>query len=252
MSAIISRICGNDPGDRFPRDGFARRSATILGMQLLLIGWVAGWVASWIGYQGRTGAVATLLAAMVLAYDLGGKRTWLGPLLMGACRALNVLLGMSAGASFCVCRLRGRPADWSSRWPSVFTSPGSLGLRSEARISRRRHLLCGGSVMAMGILLLAFPPVRWGGNWVRQGQLTDAAVWPGLLLLLTLPVWRRVIVAIRRPAAEGVQAAVKQAILTLILLDAAICLVGVGPRAAVAVLSLLIPFLLLGRCVAST
>ncbi|MBL8880654.1 MAG: UbiA family prenyltransferase [Phycisphaerales bacterium] len=37
--------------------------------------------------------VAISLAAAILAYDLGGKRTAAGPLILGVCRFLNVLLG---------------------------------------------------------------------------------------------------------------------------------------------------------------
>ena len=44
---------------------------------------------------GGPGVVATLLAATVSGYDAVLKRTPLGPLAMGACRTLNVLLGMS-------------------------------------------------------------------------------------------------------------------------------------------------------------
>src|SRR5579875_3646065 len=40
-------------------------------------------------------AVAAILAVCILAYDAGVKRTPLGPVLMGACRGLNVLMGMA-------------------------------------------------------------------------------------------------------------------------------------------------------------
>ena len=41
--------------------------------------------------------VALALAACVLGYDAGLKRTLLGPEVMGACRGLNLLLGLSQG-----------------------------------------------------------------------------------------------------------------------------------------------------------
>src|SRR5262249_39181553 len=50
--------------------------------------------------------VATILAGCVLAYDAGLKRTALGPEVMGACRALNVLLGMSQAPGL------GGPVAW--------------------------------------------------------------------------------------------------------------------------------------------
>ena len=81
---------------------------------------------------------------------------------------------------------------------------------------------------------------------------TDPRIWPLLLLLLTVPVWRRCASAIGQPSASRIQAAVKHAILTLILLDAAICLATVGHFGALAVLSLSLPFLVLGHWVYST
>ena len=39
--------------------------------------------------------MAAILALCILAYDAGLKHTWLGPVFMGACRGLNLLLGMS-------------------------------------------------------------------------------------------------------------------------------------------------------------
>src|SRR5262249_57282635 len=48
---------------------------------------------------GRTTlVVAVALAATIAAYDCGGKRIpVIGPLLMGACRALNLALGVASG-----------------------------------------------------------------------------------------------------------------------------------------------------------
>ena len=69
----------------------------------------------------RPGVVAALLAACILLYDAWLKRTPLGPLAMGGCRMLNVLLGMSAlGVPL--------PAEHGS-WPaaSAFTWPASRG-----------------------------------------------------------------------------------------------------------------------------
>ncbi|MGH4028897.1 SCO3242 family prenyltransferase [Actinomycetota bacterium Odt1-20B] len=44
-------------------------------------------------------AVATTLAATVWAYDLGLKRTWAGPVAMGAARGLDVVLGAAGTGS---------------------------------------------------------------------------------------------------------------------------------------------------------
>jgi 4-hydroxybenzoate polyprenyltransferase len=192
------------------------------------------------------------LAGCVLAYDLGGKRTVLGPPLMGACRSLNVLLGM-----VCTRELRA-PWDLPASWLGVAAGIGvyvagiTWFARQEAGISRRSHLLGATTVMACGILLLAGYAILDAADGSRALRWADPWIWPLLLLLLTVPVWRRCASAIGQPSAARIQAAVKHAILTLILLDAAICLATVGHFEALAVLSLSLPFLVLGHWIYST
>ena len=82
------------PSGRVPI-GPARR----LGFALLASGVVSGWAAGLLGEVAepwRVGGVATLLALLVVWYDATLKRTPFGPLAMGGCRLLNVLLGMTA------------------------------------------------------------------------------------------------------------------------------------------------------------
>ncbi len=49
---------------------------------------------------GAAALVAALLAAVILVYDFGARGPWLGPLLMGGCRGLSVLLGAVACGGF--------------------------------------------------------------------------------------------------------------------------------------------------------
>jgi hypothetical protein len=106
--------------------------------------------------------------------------------------------------------------------------------------------------MAAGIgLLMLYPTLNVSGG-AGGIHSRDPWVWPALLLLLTAPVLRRSLSAIAQPTPARIQAAVKPSIRTLILLDAAVCLAAVGPGPALAVLSLLIPFLALGKWVYST
>ena len=71
-------------------------AARRLGWRLLVLGVALGTGAVFFTGQLRPGVVAALLATVILLYDAWLKRTPLGPLAMGACRMLNVLLGMSA------------------------------------------------------------------------------------------------------------------------------------------------------------
>ena len=98
------------PGRPLPSGRVSRRFAAWLG--------VASWRSAWPGGAERLGGepvVAALLAACVLAYDAGLKHTVLGPQVMGACRGLNVLLGMSQAPDFGgPVGLAGRPGRWPS------------------------------------------------------------------------------------------------------------------------------------------
>ena len=46
-----------------------------------------------------SGVLAAVLALAILGYDAGLKHTRLGPEVMGACRGLNLLLGMTHAAA---------------------------------------------------------------------------------------------------------------------------------------------------------
>ena len=79
------------------------RTARRLGFGLLTLGVASGWLAGFLGLVPeaivwRAGVVASLLAINVVLYDGVLKRTVLGPVGMGICRFLNVLLGMAVAA----------------------------------------------------------------------------------------------------------------------------------------------------------
>ena len=230
-----------------------------LGFELLLTGVALGWLAGYAvfgvsAFPWRSGAVATVLAACVFGYDRGLKVTAIGPAMMGACRGLNVLLGMSlapVGAT-------GSELLCGFNWPQLVLASG-LGVyvagitwyaRTEAGDSTQRQLAAGAAVMALGIgLFSAFPFV---------GQIADvpAVLKPGWWwLLLSVPaftVLRRSFTAALNPSPAAVQIAVKQALITLIVFDAAATLMVRGPLWAMGVLVLLAPTLILGRWVYST
>jgi hypothetical protein len=78
-------------------------------------------------------------------------------------------------------------------------------------------------------------------------------VWPLLLLSLLFPVARRCAVAMGQPRPDRVQAAVRIAIQTIVVLNAAICLAVRSPVWwAIVILSLLIPMSWSARRIDST
>jgi 4-hydroxybenzoate polyprenyltransferase len=233
------------PQRPLPSGRISRQVARSLGWGMLFAGAALAW-----GSGPRAGGLAAGLALAIVLYDAVLKATWLGPVAMGACRLLNVAMGMAAAQGGA-----GQPA-WG--WEHGLIAAGigvyivgvTLLARFEAETSPRGGLLAGALVMAAGIgLLAAFPNFRSAGT---PFLLASPLVWIGLLVLLTLSVFRRCVLAIVSPQPQYVQLAVKQSILTLIVLDGAICLAVRGPACALAILVLLVPSLSLGRWVYST
>lgn len=75
------------PSGRVPMAG-----AVIFGLVLLIGGILAAWQSDWV-----SGVVACCIAVAALIYDKFGKHyTIWGPINMGLCRGMNVLLGISA------------------------------------------------------------------------------------------------------------------------------------------------------------
>ena len=79
------------PGRPIPSGRVSRSFAGGLGA----IGLVVGPLVAWLSGSSASLVVAGVLAAVILAYDAGLKRTVLGPGVMGACRGLNLLLGLT-------------------------------------------------------------------------------------------------------------------------------------------------------------
>jgi len=201
----------------------------------------------------RSGAVALLLAVCVVAYDKILKKTPLGPFAMGACRFFNVLLGMSFAATGDI-----TPLHYGT---SHLVVAGSIGVyisgvtwfaRTEAKASSRVLLTFGVGLMAVGVMMLAFFPRYASAELAQRFHIEPTFIWPMAIFLLTVTILRRCLVAVANPNPEHVQAAVKQSILSLIVLDASVALLMADWPYAVGILSLLAPTLLLGKWVYST
>jgi 4-hydroxybenzoate polyprenyltransferase len=232
------------------------KSALLLGNILLLVGILLGGLASMLpaapDWPWRSVLIAGILSLTILAYDAFLKNTPLGPVAMGACRFLNVLLGMSGGEwtvgsgplSFDI-------GSWHvAAGIGVYIVGVTLFSRGEASESRRLALLAAMVAMVLGAALLGmsalYVPLQFHSQaYGRQ------AYWI-LLAVLTLIILRRCSVAVAAPVPQKVQAAVKLSILSLIWFDAATTLVVAGPAYGVGIALLIIPALLLGRWVYST
>ena len=221
--------------------------ARLLGFAMLLFGCGLAWLVSMFSSDPRPGMVATGLAAMVVGYNAILKKTPLGPLAMGACRGLNVLLGMSALAG-----------SWETSHYlvagglAVYITGVTIFAREEAEESSRAGLGLGALVMAAGLGLLAWFP-EWHQDYTSSStKHAPGWNWYVLLGLVSAVLLRRVFAAIFEPHPLRVQSAVKICIFSLVMLDAICCLAVRGPQPAIIILAMLIPTVTLGRWVYST
>lgn len=207
----------------------------------------------------RAGVIAILLAGVIVAYDTVLKPTALAPIAMGGCRFLNVLLGMSVAVA-------SSDAGWqtlnftsaqllAAAGIGVYIAGVTLFARTEAVQSNRLQLAAGLAIMVAGIVLLGLFPQFLSGERLAGWEDPSSTLniyWPLILAVLSITVVRRCGVAVYGATPRLVQPAVKNAIFSLIILDAAVCFLMSGPDAAVLVLLLLVPTLLLGYWIEST
>ncbi|MBA4167363.1 MAG: UbiA-like protein EboC [Chitinophagaceae bacterium] len=87
------------PERPIPSGLISKNAASIFGSLLLLAGIIAAWLSDPVHVFSLSAWLATSIALASVIYDKWGKHNnLLGPLNMGLCRALNLLLGMSVSA----------------------------------------------------------------------------------------------------------------------------------------------------------
>ena len=208
-------------------------AAVVLGTGLLGAGVVVAMAAGQV-----TGQVAVVLAAAILAYDARLKRhALLGPLNMGLCRGLNLMLGMAAA-----------PASLGRYWflaliPTAYIAGVTLLSRGEVSGGARRTTST--ALALVGIAVAAVIVVA-----ARHGEHISAA-----LLLTALLGWRvfpPFLRAWRDPSSSSIRAAVRAGVLSLVLLDAALAAAFAGPGFSLVLLVTAFAATWLGRSFAVT
>jgi 4-hydroxybenzoate polyprenyltransferase len=233
------------PERPIPSGRVSAQAALRLGWAMLALGTALGWVASIVAGDARPAVVATILAAAVLAYDVRLKRSLAGPIVMGACRTLNVLLGMSVADD------AWQPVHWVvAGGVGLYIVGVTLFARTEARTSARPRLAVGLVILLAAIGLLASIP-EWasGDEWppVRAPQR-----WLVFWILIGLLIAWRSVRAVINPRPAYVQLAVRNCIFALVVLDAAAVLAVQDRFWALAILALLLPTIVLGQWIYST
>jgi 4-hydroxybenzoate polyprenyltransferase len=218
------------PERAIPSGRVSTPRAAALGTALL-----AGGVAAAAAANGAAGRLALTIAALVVAYDAWGKRSAVGPVNMGLCRALNLMLGMAAV-----------PAVLAGRWalaaiPFLYITAVTALSRGEVHGGTRGT--AGGALVSLIVVLIAL---------VALGL--TARAWPAVLIALAFG-WRVVPAfwkAFRTPDAGAVRSAVRTGVLSLVLVDAAIAAAYAGAVYAAIVLATGLAAGLLARLFAVT
>jgi 4-hydroxybenzoate polyprenyltransferase len=204
------------PERPIPSGRVAPATAAALGAGLLAAGTLLAFRAT-----PTAGVVAGVIALLVVAYDGWGKRHAIGPVNMGLCRALNLLLGVAAV-----------PAALTSSWPLALIP--LLYICAVTTLSRGE---VHGGRSGAGTVALVFLTIAWLGlAWVAVRSAGHAG--PALLLVAALawrvapPFWR----ARQTPAPAFVRIAVQRGVLSLVLVDATIGAAYAGPLYAAIIL----------------
>ena len=232
------------PGRPIPSGRVSRSFAGGLGA----IGLVVGPLVAGLSGSFTSLIVAGVLAAVILAYDAGLKRTVLGPGVMGACRGLNLLLGLTHVPAL------GGPVTWlAAAMYGLFVCGITWISRSETESGRTGNLLVGLTVQDLaliGLMAAALQPGKY------PNPLPGRPLIPleGLLVLalVALAVNLAASRAIYQPVPAVIQKTVKTGILALVWIDVGLVAAVRGPQAAAAIAGLWVPAYLLGRWLYST
>lgn len=194
------------------------RGAICLAVLLLCVG-----IGAAFSVGPASGLLAIGIAFASLLYNAGGKAfSLIGPINMGLCRALNLLLGVSI-LSAALLRF----------WPLALihlTYIAGITVLSKGEVygeKRNRVLLSGTLIVTAFVLLIALafstpPRSLW------------TLCFLALLAIRLLPRFRQ---AYRIPEAQSIRSAVKEGVLSIIFLDAAIAAAFVGPFFPLLILS---------------
>jgi hypothetical protein len=207
------------------------RQGALLGILLLAAGIAAA------GFVNRLSLLLSIaIAAAALIYDKWGKHhSFLGPLNMGICRGLNLLLGMSI--------LEQAGEQWMlAVIPVIYISTITMISRGEVH-GGKRYLLYLAALLYLGVIagILFY-------SWTK-GTMAAAAVF---LLCFAWMIFRPLQRAIREPAARNIGKAVKAGVISLIVMDASMATAAGAPYMALAIACLLPLSLWLARLFAVT
>lgn len=192
-------------------------------------------------WMGAAFAAAVVLSLAVRSYNSPLKHTFIGPVLMGSCRSLNILMAGCCMLSVGESEAAPMALVWYAAAIGLYIMGVTVYAKREESDSQVGTLALGLFLEVAGLVLLAGFPV-WSQT-VHAWELDPNLAYPLLMGLIGLTVVQRGMLGVNHPVPRKVQLAVRHAILTLILIDASVAALWAGPWYGGAVAMMLMPAL---------
>ncbi|MEO8885290.1 MAG: UbiA-like protein EboC [Mucilaginibacter sp.] len=188
------------PERAIPSGAITLREATLLGIFLLL--WGIGFAFS---YSNHAGVLAVAIAVAALLYNKVSKHyPFVGPLNMGICRGLNLLLGISISVPMLT------TFYYLAVVPVIYIFSITMISQGEVHGGNKRNLYIGGILYAIVIGAIAYFAISRGKSATFI-----------LLLPFAWMIYRPLANAVKNPIGPNIGRAVKAGVISLILMDAA-------------------------------
>ncbi len=189
------------PERAIPSGAISKKEATLLGIILLCIGFLAAFA-----FSVRSGIIAFLILVFALVYNKYGKHhAFFGPLNMGLCRGLNLLLGIS------ILSVSLQSHFFLGIIPLVYIFSITMISQGEVHGSNRKKLYAGAFLYLIVIGAILY------SAFLRQNIFYAAL----FLILFAGMIFRPLFTAIKEPVGKNIGKAVKAGVISLILMDAA-------------------------------
>lgn len=189
------------PERPIPMGVISKNSAAIFGSLLLLAGILMAFLCS-----NASGIIASILALSIWLYDAFSKKyDFLGPLNMGICRGLNLIMGMSVlGEINCL---------WYAIIPLVYIFAITMISRGEVHGANKRHIVLAGILYICVILsILTIVPFSSANKFTLILY----------MLFFSIVIFKPLSKAYVTNSPENIKKAVIAGVLSLIILDASL------------------------------
>ena len=194
------------PERPIPSGLISKASAAGLALLLLLMGIIAASFVHPEGLFSLSALFAVIIAAAAVVYDKWGKHhPFLGPINMGLCRGLNLLLGMSIVPASVV------QFWWLGVFPIIYIAAITMISRDEVHGSKKKTLYA--AAVLYWIVLAAISWFAYANDHLLY------AIWFIILfgVMIGLPLSK----SIGEPVAKNIRQSVKMGVLAVILMNAA-------------------------------